>query len=655
MSVAVVRDRSPRSAGTTVGSVGTSPPTVRGTTLPNATPATPPAGCNKTLASGSIQDAIDAVTDRQAPFVLCLAGEFTGGGSPPSPNRRGVGPYWGNIVIEGRTNFTLRGLPGSIIQGIANDEQYPPLTAPPADQHPRDKSILIKVADSSRIVLEGLTIDGHANGSPTLNRLVWLQRVTDSTVRHNVIRNAGGECVRLKSNSQRNEIHNNDISGCGFYQFKLQKDAGLAKNGEGIYLGTDPFQITTSQINLHTYWGLDAKLVTDRTSFNRIHHNRIAPGPAGTGYGNECVDIKEDWVAPRNDIPGDVARGLPGNNVVADNDCSGQYDEESGAFDARGPNNTFEHNTIHGEVLGAAFRLRGGEKEIAGTKTAFVATGNRVRLNKIESFSTPAALKLSDDQLPDTTAGGVCGNVDAQGATTFSFSPTKKVVNQPTCPDDATPAGPRGAVGPQVAPTTNNGTTPPAVAGGASSTAPPTTAAKTTTTLFVPSTTMVAADTSGAFQAVDGVVAVEAEQASVIAAGRHSWAPAAAPTGFVGTGAMEATPNDGLRTSAATGSAELRFLVHVDQPGKYNVWLRGTGATGSDDSVYVGVNNAQFGEMALTAKTWGWTREPIVIATPGIQVISIWMREDGSIVDRLVLSDPSFVPTGTGPAPSPQG
>ena len=184
----------------------------------------------------------------------------------------------------------------------------------------------------------------------TLNRLVWFQNVQDSTLRYSRIHHGGGECVRLKANSQRNELHHNEVSDCGYYQFEIQKQERLNKNGEAIYVGTDPTQIAETQINRQRYWGLDPALVSDRSSFNHIHHNVLRPGPPGADWGNECVDLKEDWPEPQADRPGDAERGEPGHNVVADNECSGQFDPESGAFDSRGPNNVFEHNLVTGTV-----------------------------------------------------------------------------------------------------------------------------------------------------------------------------------------------------------------------------------------------------------------------------------------------------------------
>ncbi|MFN0089687.1 MAG: hypothetical protein ACKVWR_05370 [Acidimicrobiales bacterium] len=414
---------------------------------PETETAPPGPPCDRTVTAGeAIQAAIDAAPS--GPYVLCVSGEHRGGGLPADPGRR----YWGNVVISGRDGFTLRGLPGAVLRGIPNDEVYPPESAPADEQHPNDKAILVKVVDSADVVIEGLTIDGLADGRPVLNRLVWLQGAVRASVRDNVIRNAGAECVRVKSDSTDNEIAWNEISRCGYYQFELQKEERLRKNGEAVYIGTDPVQITTTQVNKQRWWGLDAALGTDRSARNRAHHNRLAPGPPGAKWGNECVDVKEDWPVPRRDLPGDETRGAPGQNVIADNECSGQYDEESGAFDARSGANVFEHNRVFGEVRGAALRLGGGEKRLDGFgEVDWSAAGNRVRLNVLEAWGGSAPIKTFKGQ-PLAAGDGVCGNVDGRGDPAFGgrFTTTKDTgANLARCGDSAAPPGPRGAVGPR--------------------------------------------------------------------------------------------------------------------------------------------------------------------------------------------------------------
>ena len=389
------------------------------------------APCDRTLHPGdAIQPAIDAVRDQSTPYVLCLqpgyyiggmAGETTFeanhdfGDTVVAPaaggdwwNANDDGPYYGNIVIKNRRNFTLRGLIEGVeratILGLPNDEIYPPEEAVPVDQHPNDKGTLIKVVNGDNIVIENLTVDGfHYPDFPeltrkvaVLNRLIWLQNTANSRVVGNVVMNGGGECIRLRTRSHDNEIAYNTIHGCGYYQFKIQPLQRLWKNGEGIYIGVDPYQIRASQINKQAYWGARWEELTDGSHNNLIHHNDIFPGAQTAltpppinerregvtptaGYGNECIDIKEDLdeigrlvtldqrspvtTTAETAFDSSIAVSTPQliNNVIRDNRCQGQFDEDSGALDARSSNNLFAHNLVTGTVRGAALRLGGGE------------------------------------------------------------------------------------------------------------------------------------------------------------------------------------------------------------------------------------------------------------------------------------------------------
>lgn len=414
------------------------------------------APCDRTLnPDAAIQAAIDAVRDKETPYVLCLNPGYYIGGMNGDPtfdpnhdfgdtevdessagdwwNQTDDGPYYGNIVIKNRRNFTLRGLikngERAVILGLPNDEIYPPESAPPAEHHPNDKGILLKVVNGDNITLENLTIDGFyypdfpamARKISVLNRLIWFQRTTNSRLIGNIVKNGGGECIRIRTASHDNEIAYNTIHGCGYYQFKVQPLQRLWKNGEGVYIGTDPYQIRASQINKQAYWGADWAAMTDGSRNNLVHHNDIFPGAQedltpppindlrtgvqpGDGYGNECVDVKEDEedIGRLVKLPG-VAKAQLINNVIRDNRCQGQFDEDSGALDARGSNNLFEHNHVTGTVRGAALRLGGGEPkpvlvepllsdpvkactgEIVET-TKWQASNNRIRNNLFESY-----------------------------------------------------------------------------------------------------------------------------------------------------------------------------------------------------------------------------------------------------------------------------
>ena len=184
--------------------------------------------------------------------------------------------------------------------------------------------------------LVGFTIDG-LHGDPTkaksyTDKLLYAQGyqahkgVSGLHVFNMTLKNAGGECLRLRYFAHANEIAYSTILNCGRMDFQF---GNTGKNGEGIYVGTSS-----------TQWN-DGKNPTadpDESTDNWIHHNII------NTQGSECVDIKEG----------------AHNNLVEFNNCTGQRDKEGGGLDTRGDNNIFRYNVVYSN-LGAGIRL-GGHK-----------------------------------------------------------------------------------------------------------------------------------------------------------------------------------------------------------------------------------------------------------------------------------------------------
>ncbi len=138
------------------------------------------------------------------------------------------------------------------------------------------------------------------------------------------IRNAGGECVRLRYHVTKAEIFGNTFYNCGAYDFQLD---GRGKNGEAIYIGTSSEQ-----------WddGKNPSADPDHSNYNWVHHNYFLT------RGNECVDIKEGAA----------------HNLVENNICAGQQDPASGGFDARGDYNIIRYNVSYANK-GAGIRVGG--------------------------------------------------------------------------------------------------------------------------------------------------------------------------------------------------------------------------------------------------------------------------------------------------------
>lgn len=177
-----------------------------------------------------------------------------------------------------------------------------------------------------------------------------------------------------------------------------------------------------------------------------------------------------------------------------------------------------------------------------------------------------------------------------------------------------------------------------------------------------------------------GIVSIEAENYdSNVSRSGKDWV-ADSTIGHSGDGALKAMPNSGtnyLVYSDVANSPELGYEVSFTKTGLHYVWVRGfapdeSGGSPSqpianNDSVHAGFDGTAFDtsdriDVSFT-NSWGWSKAlmgggnaTINIPTTGVHTFNIWMREDGFIIDKIVLTtDPTFTPSGAGPPESPRG
>ena len=177
--------------------------------------------------------------------------------------------------------------------------------------------------------------------------------------------------------------------------------------------------------------------------------------------------------------------------------------------------------------------------------------------------------------------------------------------------------------------------------------------------------TIVDPNAVGPFLEENGLISMEAEHYfTVTQVNDHIWTLTTAQSGFSGAGAMTPDPNNGT-ASNKTNSTEMTFDVELSTTGTYYVWARVFAATVNDNSLHMGHNgiaSAKKMDSPDNIGTWNWTnidtkgnRVLMELTGAGLNVINVWMREDGLILDKIVLTtDDTFVPEGEGPAESPR-
>ncbi|MEM7577453.1 MAG: LEPR-XLL domain-containing protein [Planctomycetota bacterium] len=135
-------------------------------------------------------------------------------------------------------------------------------------------------------------------------------------------------------------------------------------------------------------------------------------------------------------------------------------------------------------------------------------------------------------------------------------------------------------------------------------------------------------------------------------------------SGMVPGAAVAALPDADVRLNASgdftANAPRLDYRLAVPTPGPYTVWLRG-GGDNAGNSVHLGVDASpqeDADRVRWTNDTPGlhWTQRtmdgdaPVQIdfgesqAGSGTALLSLWMREDGVVVDRIVVTNEGLVP-----------
>ena len=165
----------------------------------------------------------------------------------------------------------------------------------------------------------------------------------------------------------------------------------------------------------------------------------------------------------------------------------------------------------------------------------------------------------------------------------------------------------------------------------------------------------------------DGIVSVEAEHFDDnVEQSDRQWQEVGPTSGFTGETGMQVTGLSQINTGYAATSPRLDYQVNFVKTGTHYVWIRGWGAGGGDDSCHVGLDGEEIDTCDRMQGwnldyTWSNTTMDGVISTfevtsAGIHTFNVWMREDGLIIDKIVLTtNPDYVPTDEGPPESPRG
>jgi hypothetical protein len=186
-------------------------------------------------------------------------------------------------------------------------------------------------------------------------------------------------------------------------------------------------------------------------------------------------------------------------------------------------------------------------------------------------------------------------------------------------------------------------------------------------------TTLVNTVEDSIFLENDGICVMEAENAIVTENGDSSgwsspfngamkWYEDNSVSGYVGRGYM--TTEDGVALNADWGNGtQLEWPVKIKNSGEYWLAVRCITENGQNNSAYQGVHGLQKGGSLFTdeSSTFIWQRGvSLGNLAEGVRMIQVRRREDGMIVDRVMIADsesklPSNGSAEEGPEESAKG
>lgn len=146
------------------------------------------------------------------------------------------------------------------------------------------------------------------------------------------------------------------------------------------------------------------------------------------------------------------------------------------------------------------------------------------------------------------------------------------------------------------------------------------------------------------------------------AVGVDDWTASATNPGFLIWEDLPG-PNKIYRTDAEVlaNSPRLDYRVQITNPGRYYVNVRGIDASGTADSIHVGIDGVKLtgnGGVNINGNPGWGTRQTgpndrvfVDIASPGLITINIWGREDGTLIDGIWFTQDPTEPSAATPLP----
>jgi hypothetical protein len=114
------------------------------------------------------------------------------------------------------------------------------------------------------------------------------------------------------------------------------------------------------------------------------------------------------------------------------------------------------------------------------------------------------------------------------------------------------------------------------------------------------------------------------------------------------------------QTDVEANSARMGYEVDFATSGTWHIWVRGASKCCqgySSNSCHAGIDGtaeALYLDFPSNG-AYAWVADTVTVSSPGVHTINLFMREDGFIADKILLTtDSGYTPSGLGPNESPR-
>ncbi|MEO0334535.1 MAG: T9SS type A sorting domain-containing protein, partial [Bacteroidota bacterium] len=142
----------------------------------------------------------------------------------------------------------------------------------------------------------------------------------------------------------------------------------------------------------------------------------------------------------------------------------------------------------------------------------------------------------------------------------------------------------------------------------------------------------------------DGPITLEAEEYTSKSAGSGNYSSAnwqAFNDGQASNGQYMMVPdNNNQNANSSLTGPHLDYSVNIAQSGKHYLWVRMIAPNPGDDSCIPAIDGSSLGVWHTgTSADWTWKKYEIFNLDTGNRTLSIYMREDGIQLDKIILTD----------------